>query len=89
MELVPQAVELGALGVIEDEAGEGFVLAVEQGEGDDFVDGDDFGVAEGGGEHVAKLGQGVFEFLAGLASLGGEDGEGGLRGGAGKGGRGS
>ncbi len=41
-----------------------FVLTVVKREGDDFVDWNDAGVAEGGGEEVAELGERCFEPFA-------------------------
>lgn len=41
-----------------------FVFSVVKGEGDNFIDWNDAGVAEGGGEEVAELGERCFELFA-------------------------
>lgn len=54
MQLGPQAVEFGRLRIIKHESPQVFVLPVVKGEGNHFIDGNNFGVTERGGEQLAK-----------------------------------
>ncbi len=54
-ELIPKSIERAPLNIIEHEAHEMVILAIEKTQGHHFIDRHDFGVTKGGREQVAKL----------------------------------
>ena len=81
VQLVPEPVEPGGLGVVEHEAQEVMVLAIEKRERDDFIDRHDLRVAKRRRENLAELVERGLDALAGRAAVIHDDG-GAVRGGA-------
>ena len=76
MHLVPEPVKPRGLRVVEHQARKVMVLAIVERERDDFIHGNDFSVAERGGENLAKLVQRGFNAAARGAAVVHHDGRG-------------
>ena len=74
MQFLPEPVQFGGFGLIEHQSHQIFIFAVVDSQGDDFIDGDDFGVAQCGGKEFAKFVEGGFKAGSGAAAIVDDDG---------------
>ena len=73
VQVIPELVELPGLLLIKNQPAELVIFAVVECECDDFVDGNDAGIAESGGEEFAKGAEISDDVAVGFAVLNGED----------------